>query len=175
MRLSPPPQRLVAAWRASALLFVSALVLTACGSGSAGSEPRLHHVVYRFGVVGNRGAISQLQLDTADPCLRHQRSGRADRHLQLRRLCADLERHGVGLGGGQLRRARQRDASRLLDPRRSRSTSRRRPDHLIGESHALRRCVGHRLTGPRLGLGPQRRWRPLPVWPHGASSERACP
>jgi alpha-tubulin suppressor-like RCC1 family protein len=53
------------AWplRASALVFVSALVLTACGSGSASPPPPSTTVVYRFGVVGNRGAISQLQLD----------------------------------------------------------------------------------------------------------------
>ena len=46
---------------------VSALVLTACGSGGAGSRPSSTTVVYRFGVVGNRGAISQLQLDRPTP------------------------------------------------------------------------------------------------------------
>jgi alpha-tubulin suppressor-like RCC1 family protein len=51
-------------WRASALMFVSAaLVLTACGSASANARPSSVTVVYRFGVVGNRGAIGQLQLD----------------------------------------------------------------------------------------------------------------
>jgi Regulator of chromosome condensation (RCC1) repeat len=45
-----------------ASVLVSALVLTACGSTTA-SRPPATSVVYRFGVVGNRGAISQLQLD----------------------------------------------------------------------------------------------------------------
>lgn len=50
--------------RASALVFVSAvLMLTACRAASASSQPPSATVVYRFGVVGNRGAISQLQLD----------------------------------------------------------------------------------------------------------------
>jgi alpha-tubulin suppressor-like RCC1 family protein len=53
--------------RASALVCVSALVLTACGSGGASSQPSSATVVYRFGVVGNRGAISQLQLDRPTP------------------------------------------------------------------------------------------------------------
>jgi len=45
-----------------ASVLVSALVLTACGSTTA-SRPPATSVAYRFGVVGNRGAISQLQLD----------------------------------------------------------------------------------------------------------------
>ena len=53
---------------------MSALVLTACTSESGGSQPLLHTVVYRFGVVGNRGAISQLQLDRPTPV--HGISGR---------------------------------------------------------------------------------------------------
>ncbi len=56
---------------AAALLFVLAGVLAACGSGSANpqssSQPPVTSVVYRFGVVGNRGAISQLQLDKPTP------------------------------------------------------------------------------------------------------------
>ncbi len=52
---------------ASALFCISTLVLTACGSGSAGSQPPSTTLVYRFGVVGNRGAISQLQLDRPTP------------------------------------------------------------------------------------------------------------
>jgi alpha-tubulin suppressor-like RCC1 family protein len=53
--------------RAAALVFVSALVLTACSSDSGGAQPLSATVVYRFGVVGNRGAISQLQLDRPTP------------------------------------------------------------------------------------------------------------
>jgi alpha-tubulin suppressor-like RCC1 family protein len=53
--------------RAAALLLVSAVVLTACGSGSAKSPPHATIVVYRFGVVGNRGAIRQLQLEKPTP------------------------------------------------------------------------------------------------------------
>ena len=53
--------------RAPGLVIVSALVLAACSSGSGGSEPSSATVVYRFGVVGNRGAISQLQLDRPTP------------------------------------------------------------------------------------------------------------
>jgi alpha-tubulin suppressor-like RCC1 family protein len=53
--------------RAPALVFVSALVLTAWSSFSGGSRPPSTTVVYRFGVVGNRGAISQLQLDRPTP------------------------------------------------------------------------------------------------------------
>lgn len=54
-------------WRAGALLVASALVLAACGSGSATAPAPSTTVVYRFGVVGNRGAISQLQLDKPTP------------------------------------------------------------------------------------------------------------
>ena len=50
-----------------ALAFASGLVLTACGSGGASSQASSTTVVYRFGVVGNRGAISQLQLDRPTP------------------------------------------------------------------------------------------------------------
>jgi alpha-tubulin suppressor-like RCC1 family protein len=56
--------------RASALVLVSALVLTGCGSRSAAaSQPPSTGGVYRFGVVGNCGAISQLQLDRPTPVL----------------------------------------------------------------------------------------------------------
>jgi alpha-tubulin suppressor-like RCC1 family protein len=48
-------------------VFVSALVLTAWSSFSGSSRPLSTTVVYRFGVVGNRGAISQLQLDRPTP------------------------------------------------------------------------------------------------------------
>ncbi len=63
MRLTTPKHP----WRrrCSALVFVVAgVALTACSSGSAGSPPSSTTVVYRFGVVGNQGAISQLQLDS---------------------------------------------------------------------------------------------------------------
>ena len=53
--------------RVMALVFASGLVLTACGSGGASSQASSTTVVYRFGVVGNRGAISQLQLDRPTP------------------------------------------------------------------------------------------------------------
>ena len=53
--------------RASSLVFVSALVVTACSSGGASSQSPSAITVYRFGVVGNRGAISQLQLDRPTP------------------------------------------------------------------------------------------------------------
>jgi alpha-tubulin suppressor-like RCC1 family protein len=50
------------------MVFVSAAIaLTACGSSGASSQPLSTTVVYRFGVVGNRGAISQLQLDRPTP------------------------------------------------------------------------------------------------------------
>ena len=49
--------------RAPALALASALVLSACASGAPHARPPTSSVVYRFGVVGNRGAISQLQLD----------------------------------------------------------------------------------------------------------------
>jgi alpha-tubulin suppressor-like RCC1 family protein len=49
--------------RGSAVALVStALALTACGPGSPSSQPP-STTVYRFGVVGNKGAIHQLQLD----------------------------------------------------------------------------------------------------------------
>jgi hypothetical protein len=44
----------------------SALVLTACAT-TAASRPPSTSVIYRFGVVGNHGAISQLQLDRPTP------------------------------------------------------------------------------------------------------------
>jgi alpha-tubulin suppressor-like RCC1 family protein len=54
--------------RGAAVVFVSAaLVLTAGGSGGASSHSPSATAVYRFGVVGNRGAISQLQLDRPTP------------------------------------------------------------------------------------------------------------
>ena len=53
--------------RALALVAGATLVLTACGSSRAGSRPPSASVVYRFGVVGNRGAISQLELDRPTP------------------------------------------------------------------------------------------------------------
>ena len=46
-----------------ALVFACGSTLTACGSGGASSHAPSTTVVYRFGVVGNRGALSQLQLD----------------------------------------------------------------------------------------------------------------
>ena len=49
--------------RVAAPVFVSGLVLASWTSGSTGSQPFSTTVVDRFGVVGNRGAISQLQLD----------------------------------------------------------------------------------------------------------------
>ncbi len=56
-------------WPRGALVLAlgSALVLGACGSTSTGSRPPPTSVVYRFGVVGNRGPISQLQLDRPTP------------------------------------------------------------------------------------------------------------
>jgi alpha-tubulin suppressor-like RCC1 family protein len=48
---------------AAALLLLSAAGLGACGSGSPTPSSAPNTGVYRFGVVGNRGAISQLQLD----------------------------------------------------------------------------------------------------------------
>jgi alpha-tubulin suppressor-like RCC1 family protein len=51
---------------ALASVVVSALVLTACASTTA-SRPPATSVVYRFGVVGNHGAIGQLQLDRPTP------------------------------------------------------------------------------------------------------------
>ncbi len=50
----------------AALLILAGVVLTACGS-SATPTPHPASVVYRFGVVGNRGAISQLQLEKPTP------------------------------------------------------------------------------------------------------------
>jgi alpha-tubulin suppressor-like RCC1 family protein len=49
--------------RVMALVLASGSVLSICGSGGASSQAPSTTVVYRFGVVGNRGAISQLQLD----------------------------------------------------------------------------------------------------------------
>ena len=46
-------------------VLASALALSACGSGAPPAPPHSTTVVYRFGVVGNRGAIRRLQLDTA--------------------------------------------------------------------------------------------------------------
>ncbi len=49
------------------LAFVSTLALSVFGSGGGAAQPLSPTVVYRFGVVGNRGAISQLQLDRPTP------------------------------------------------------------------------------------------------------------
>jgi alpha-tubulin suppressor-like RCC1 family protein len=50
------------------VLSIAAVVLSACGNGSGTASPRSTatsgSTVYRWGVVGNKGAISQLQLDT---------------------------------------------------------------------------------------------------------------
>jgi alpha-tubulin suppressor-like RCC1 family protein len=50
---------------AATTLFISALVLAACAntSGSHSSGAPAESTVYRWGVVGNKGAITQLQLD----------------------------------------------------------------------------------------------------------------
>jgi alpha-tubulin suppressor-like RCC1 family protein len=51
---------------ASTILFISALVLAACANSSgspSSSAPAAESTVYRWGVVGNKGAITQLQLD----------------------------------------------------------------------------------------------------------------
>ncbi len=45
-----------------AVPFVTALLLAACGSPSGASNPPTNTVVYRFGVVGNRGKIARLEL-----------------------------------------------------------------------------------------------------------------
>jgi alpha-tubulin suppressor-like RCC1 family protein len=44
-----------------AVPFVAALLLASCGSPSAASDAPSNTVVYRFGVVGNRGKIAQLE------------------------------------------------------------------------------------------------------------------
>ncbi len=44
-----------------AVPFVAALLLASCGSSSVASAPPSNTVVYRFGVVGNRGKIAQLE------------------------------------------------------------------------------------------------------------------
>jgi alpha-tubulin suppressor-like RCC1 family protein len=62
MRVFPMRPRLLGA---ATLLIVVAVVLTGCGSAPPTSPSRVTTTaVYRFGVVGNRGAISQLQLDS---------------------------------------------------------------------------------------------------------------
>ncbi len=52
---------------ASTTLIIAALALAACGSSGGGSasdnSPTPRSTVYRWGVVGNKGAITQLQLD----------------------------------------------------------------------------------------------------------------
>jgi len=48
-------------------LVLVALVVVAGGSTGAGAQSPSASVVYRFGVVGNRGAITQLQLDRPTP------------------------------------------------------------------------------------------------------------
>lgn len=48
-------------------VLVLALVLVACASSSGSARPPSATVVYRFGVVGNRGAIRRLQLDRPTP------------------------------------------------------------------------------------------------------------
>jgi alpha-tubulin suppressor-like RCC1 family protein len=52
---------------ASTTLICAALALAACGSSGAGSSsdnaPTARSTIYRWGVVGNKGAITQLQLD----------------------------------------------------------------------------------------------------------------
>ncbi len=64
--------QLVSIWKrkrarlALASLLGSALVLTACASAAASRHPSTS-VAYRFGVVGNHGAIGQLQLDRPTP------------------------------------------------------------------------------------------------------------
>jgi alpha-tubulin suppressor-like RCC1 family protein len=63
MRRSTGHPRLVCA---AAVLIGGAVVLGACGSGGS-TPPARATVVYRFGVVGNRGAIIQLQLDKPTP------------------------------------------------------------------------------------------------------------
>jgi alpha-tubulin suppressor-like RCC1 family protein len=56
-------------WIAGLVLGAGAVILAACGSSSGGSgtsgpTKAANSTVYRWGVVGNKGAITQLQLDT---------------------------------------------------------------------------------------------------------------
>jgi alpha-tubulin suppressor-like RCC1 family protein len=66
-RVARCPRRTPFLALASTILIIAALTLAACGSSGGGSSsnnstaPRT--TVYRWGVVGNRGAITQLQLD----------------------------------------------------------------------------------------------------------------
>jgi len=62
----PPISKRQGSLLALASVLISALVLTACGSPTA-SRPPITSPAYRFGVVGNHGAISQLQLDRPTP------------------------------------------------------------------------------------------------------------
>ncbi len=54
-------------WTRPTLLCAAALLLSACASSATNAPSSPTSTVYRFGVVGNRGAISQLQLDRPTP------------------------------------------------------------------------------------------------------------
>ena len=114
-------------------------------------------------MVGNRGAISQLQLDRPTPV-----SGISGQVVQIATSNSDgyaLTSSGTVWAWGV---ASYGELGNGTHPAYStRAVKVEFPagvtDRLIGEPHALRRRVGHRLAGPRLGVGSQRPRRPVPV------------
>jgi len=62
--MTPTPRRLSAVI-ATSLCTVASLILAACGGGTTSAHSTAAtSIVYRWGVVGNKGAITQLELDT---------------------------------------------------------------------------------------------------------------
>ena len=159
-----PPVVVVAA----GLFAVGSVVLAACGGSTTGNEAShgattSGSVVYRWGVVGNRGRDHQSPTGPAHRGRRRRGTRRPDRYLELRRLRPHLDRSRLRLGREQLRRARGRNTDSLRDEGLRSRLSGRHQDQVACQPDAVRRRPGHRLDRSRLGLGPQRLRRPLPL------------
>ena len=142
---------------ASTMLVIATLVLAACGSAS-GSTSNQHaakprSTVYRWGVVGNKGAITQLQLETPTAI-----AGISGKVVQIATSNSDgyaLTSTGAvyGWGVNSYWRAGRRRADALRDQGRQGRLPGWRHDHVARQPDAFRRRPGHRLHTATHGAG----------------------
>ena len=144
---------------APVLVLVASVVLAVCGGASA-SAGAAGTTVYRFGVVGNRGPLVQLERDKPTVV-----AGIKGEVVQIATSNSDgyaLTSNGQVYAWGVASYGSSAMAtSPLTAPRPSGSTFRPREDHLAPQPDAVRRCPGDRLQGAGVRLGAERRRRPV--------------